>query len=111
VGVRADFPEPMTDEQWEERDRLDDAECYAGDALKKTGVALIYTAPTTFAGIVTAIGYLRKQMRDDGTYMPFDIEFEFDDGPGDGGVVLAWIDVWLDTIAAAVAALDKAVRS
>jgi hypothetical protein len=115
VGVRADVPEgpePMTDEQWEERDQLDYAECDARDALNKTGVALINAAPTTFAGIVTAIGYLQRQMRDDGTFMPFDIEFEFDDGyAGDGGVVLAWIDTWLDTLADAVGALDKAVQS
>jgi hypothetical protein len=41
--------------------------------------------------------------------MPYDIEFQFDDlYAGDGGVVLAWIDVWLDTIAGAVSALDRA---
>jgi hypothetical protein len=50
---------------------------------------------------------MRKQMRTDGTYMPYDIEFQFDDlYAGDGGVVLAWINVWLDTIARAVASID-----
>jgi hypothetical protein len=55
---------------------------------------------------------MQRQMRDDGTFMPSDIELEFDDGyTGDGGVVLGWIDVFLDTIACATATLDKAVQS
>jgi hypothetical protein len=98
----------MTDEQWEQRDDLDDAVEDARDILEKTGVDLISTAPTTLAGIVTAIRYMQRQMRDDGTFMPFDIKFDFDAGyEGDGGVVLAWIDVWLNTIADAVAAIAE----
>ena len=55
---------------------------------------------------------MQRQMRTDGTYMPYDIEFEFDDlYAGDGGVVLAWIDVWLDTLAGAVAELDRAGKA
>ena len=41
VGVRADFPDgpkPMTDEQWEERDRLDDAQKDAREPLVDAGV-------------------------------------------------------------------------
>jgi hypothetical protein len=93
VDVRADFPEgyePLTDEQWEQRDELDETLDDAREALVEAGAALIDIAPTTAAGIVAAIRYIQKQTRDDGTFMPFDIEFEFDDGyAGDGGVVLA----------------------
>jgi hypothetical protein len=117
VDVRAAFPEfsrPMTEETREERDILDDAVDDARDPLKKAGADLINTAPTTRAGIVTAIQYMQRQMRDDGTFMPYDIPFEFDVGyEGDGGAVLGWIDVFLNTIAVAVSELDagKAVQS
>ena len=104
----------MTDEQWEQRDALDDAVDEARVILQQAGLDLINTAPTTATGIATAIRYMQRQMRTDGTYMPYDIEFEFDDGyTGDGGVVLAWIDAWLDTLADAVefGRAGKAVQS
>jgi hypothetical protein len=112
IDVRAVFPEsadPMTDEQWEQHDLLDEAVEDARGTLEKAGVDLIHTAPTTAAGVVAAIRYMRKQMRTDGTYMPYDIELKFDDlYAGDGAVVLAWIDAWLDTLADAAAELDRA---
>jgi hypothetical protein len=118
IDVRAEFPEglaPMTDEQREQRDLLDEVVKDARGTLEKAGGDLIHTAPTTAAGVVAAIRYMQKQMRTDGTYMPYDIEFQFDDlYEGDGGVVLGWIDVWLDTFADAAAELDgagKAVQS
>ena len=81
----------------------------ARDPLEKAGLDLINTAPTTATGITTAIRYMQRQMRTDGTYMPYDIEFEFDDlYEGDRGVVLAWIDVFFNTIADAA---GKAVQS
>jgi hypothetical protein len=112
IDVRAEFPEgphPMTDEQWEKRDALDDAVDEARVILQQAGLELINTAPTTATGIATAIRYMQRQMRTDGTYMPYDIEFEFDDlYEGDRGVVLAWIDVFFNTIADAA---GKAVQS
>ena len=70
------------------------------------------TEPITHAGIVAAIRYIRIQMRDDGTVMPHGLEFEFNSGSeGDGGETLGWVDAFLDTIASATAALDKAVLS
>jgi hypothetical protein len=105
VDVRSRFEDlTMTADQRRQRDALDDAVADARDALDKTSVALINTGPTTFAGIVTALQYLRRQMRDDGTYMPYDIEFEFDEGyeGGDGAVVFGWIDASLDTIVEAL---------
>jgi hypothetical protein len=113
VDVRSVFPdssEPMTDERVQ-RNELDDTVEEASVTLRKTGVDLIDTAPTTLDGIAVAIAYMQRQMRDDGTFMPYDIEFVFDDGYfGDGGIVLGWIDRWLNTIAGAVSALGK-VRS
>jgi hypothetical protein len=115
VGVRADFPEsadPMTDAQWEERDRLDDAEEDAREPLAAAGVDLVTTAPTTHAGIIAAISYIRTQMRND-AFMPWEVEFEFefDEGcPGDAQT-LKWIDAFLSTIADAAAALAEPVQS
>ena len=56
VDVRSVFPEgpePMTDELWEQRCILDEAVDDARDVLKKTGVDLISTMPTTVGGIVS----------------------------------------------------------
>jgi hypothetical protein len=119
VDVRACFPEgpaPMTDEAWEERCRLDDAEEDARDPLVDAGVDLVRTAPTTLAGIIAAVSYIRTQMRNDGTYMPYasEVEFDFEYAElyvGDSLDAFVWIDAFLDTIADAAAALDKAVQS
>ena len=115
IEVWAAFPEPagpMTDDDWEQRDTLDDAVDDARDALEETGADLVNTAPTTLAGIVTAIRYMQTQMRNDGAFMPYEIDFHFDPGyPGDGAIVLGWIDAFLDTLADATAALDMAVQS
>jgi hypothetical protein len=117
VGVRADFhegPAPMTDDLWEERCRLEDAEEDAREPLLDAGVDLVATKPTTLAGIVAAVSYMRKQMRDDGTYMPWEagFEFEYAEGcAGDSRHTMGWIDAFLDTVADAAGALDKAVQS
>jgi hypothetical protein len=105
VDARSHFEDlKMTAEQRRQRDALDDAVADARDTLDEASVALINTGPTSFAGIVTMLQYLRRQMRDDGTYMPYDIEFEFDEGNegGDGAVVFGWIDASLDTIVEAL---------
>jgi hypothetical protein len=112
VDVRSVFPEgpePQTDEQREQRDILDEAVDEARYALDKTGVDLIRTVPTTAGGIASAVAYIQRQMRDDGTFMPFDIEFHYDVGyEGDSAVVLGWIDAFLNTIAGAVSEFDPA---
>jgi hypothetical protein len=119
VGVRASFPEgpePMTDEQWEERDRLDDAEEDAREPLVNAGVDLVATKPTTLAGIIAAISYIRTQMRDDGTYMPFTAEFESgfeytELCAGDSRDTMGWIDAFLHTFATAASAIAEPVQS
>jgi hypothetical protein len=112
LETRPEFPEPLTTEQREQCRLFDDAEADARDALSEAGHCLIETVPTTIAGITTAIAYIQRQMRDDGTFMPFDIEFQFDEGyEGDGGQVLAWIDAFLGTMAVAVSELDRAGKA
>jgi hypothetical protein len=100
VNVRADYDEADVDET----ERLQDAVDNAWELCVQAGVDLINTGPTTLAGIVAAIGYLRIQMSDDGTYMPR--HFVLDTG-GDAQETTGWIDAFLDTIADAVAALDQ----
>jgi hypothetical protein len=107
VDVRAHFNDlTMTVEQRRQRDLLDDAVEDAWEPCAQAGVGLINTKPTTLAGIVAAIKYIRLQMSDDGTYMPQ--SFVLDTG-GDSQTTMGWIDAFLDTIA--TAALDKAVLS
>jgi hypothetical protein len=112
VDVRSVFPEgpePMTDERWEQRRILDEAVDEARDVLDKAGVDLISTMPTTVRGIVSAIAYIQRQMRDDGTFMPFDVEFHYDVGyESDSAVVFGWLDAFLNTIAGAVSEFDPA---
>jgi hypothetical protein len=113
VDVRSNFNDlTMTDEQREQRDELDDAVDDAWEPCEQASVDLITTEPTTRTGIITAIRYIQIQMRDDGTYMSQDVEFEYSEGSeGDSRAAMGWIDAFLDTIAAATAALDKAVQS
>ena len=83
--------------------------------MDQTGRDLVATGPTTPAGIIAAIRYIQVQMRDDGTYMPQGIEFEYsEDSPGDSREAMGWINAFLDTIADAATKLDqtgKAVQS
>ena len=71
--------------------------------------SLLDTAPTTPAGINPAIRYIQIQMRDDGTYMPQDVEWEYAEGTcGDSQATMSWINAFLHTIAEATAELGKA---
>jgi hypothetical protein len=107
VTIRADFPDlHMNDEQAEQCKLLDETEDAAWESCEQAGIDLIGTKPATLAGIIAAIRYVRIQMRDDGTFMPHGLEFEFDSGSeGDGGETLGWVDAFLETIASATAAL------
>jgi hypothetical protein len=107
VDVRSNFNDlHMTDEQWEQRGELDDAVEDAWRPCEQAGIDLVNTEPTTQAGIIAAIAYIRIQMLDDGIYMPHGMEFEFNPGnEGDAKETMAWIDAFLHTIARATAAL------
>jgi hypothetical protein len=116
VDVRSHFNDlDMTDEQREQRDLLDDAVEDAWEPCEQAGVDLITTKPITPAGIITAIRYIQIQMRDDGTYMPQGVEFEYTEGSaGDSRAAMGWIDAFLETLADAATELDlsgKAVQS
>jgi hypothetical protein len=106
ADVRSHFNDlHMTAEQRDQRDELDDALDGARALCDQAGIELINTAPTTLAGIVAAIGYIRIQMRDDGTFMPHHLVL---DTGGDAQETMGWIDAFLATIANA-AAPGKAV--
>jgi hypothetical protein len=114
VTMRSRFRDgpKMNAEQRRQCQLLDDAEADAWEPCEQTGFELVTTKPTTHAGMVAAIRYIRIQMRDDGTFMPHGLEFEFNSGSeGDGGETLGWVDAFLDTLTSATAALDKAVQS
>jgi hypothetical protein len=113
VDVRADFNDmDMTDEQREQLDKLVEAVDEAWEAVDQAGLDLITTGPTTPAGIITAVRYIQVQMRDDGTYMPQDIEFEYSEGcGGDSLAAMGWINAFLDTIAAASTKLEQAGKA
>jgi hypothetical protein len=104
MSVRARYDEADDDET----QRLQDAADEAWEPCEGAAFDLLNTTPTTLAGIVTAIRYIIVQMSDDGTFMPHHIEY---DNGGDAQDTMGWIDAFLDTIADAAAALDKAVQS
>jgi hypothetical protein len=112
VDVRAAFPEgraPLTDDEREQCDLLDDAVAAARDTLEQTGVDLINTAPTTLAGIARALNYIREQMlQEDGIYMPSGLRLADDT---DGEYPVAWIEAFLDTIEHAARELDRAGKA
>jgi hypothetical protein len=109
VDVRSNFEDlDMTEERREQRDELDDAVEDAWMPCRQAGLDLINTEPTTLAGIVASIQYIRLQMRDDGTYMPHHLRL---DTGGDAQDTMGWIDAFLGTIANTAAALGKAVQA
>jgi hypothetical protein len=114
VTARSGFNDlDMTDEQARQCDLLEDAEDAAWEACDQAGIDLVTTEPTTPAGIIAAIRYVQIQIRDD-IYMPRSMPDQLSNGvkyEGDSPVTLAWVDAYLDTIASATAALDKAVQS
>jgi hypothetical protein len=87
--------------------KLNDAVDEAHLPLEAAAVDLFNTAPTTHAGIVTALFYMRIQHRNDGKHM---IQGWLEDE--DGERYIDWRDAWLETLTQAVLQLDDAaVRS
>jgi hypothetical protein len=113
ASARSDFADlTMTAEQRRQCDELDDAIENTWRPCERAGVDLINTTPTTLAGIVAAIRYIKIQMKDDGTYMPRRIIFAYSPGyEADAKETLGWIDAFLDTIVIATDALGDVVTS
>jgi hypothetical protein len=107
ITIRAKFQD-ASDESKEQADKLQEAADEAWGSCEQAAIDLINTEPTTLAGIVAAIRYCIRQMADDGTFMPHGIEY---DNGGDAQETMGWIDAWLDTLADAVAELDRAGKA
>jgi hypothetical protein len=85
---------------------LDDATDAAGLPLEAAGIDLFNTAPTTHAGIIAALRYMRIQHEGDGEHM---IQGWHEDE--DGERFIDWRNAWLETLIDAVDELGKAVQS
>ena len=85
---------------------LNDATDAAGLPLEAAAMDLFDTAPTTHAGIIAALRYMRIQHGNDGEHM---IQGWLEDE--DGERYIDWRDAWLDTLIESVDALGKAVLS
>jgi hypothetical protein len=91
VDVRASYDE--RDES--EVERMDAAVDVARERCTETAVDLINTSPTTIAGAVSALRYIRQQLKDDGEYIPHNLIHE---SPGDARDTIGWIDAFLETV-------------
>ena len=109
AAQRAGFEDlDMNTEQAKQCGLLDEALEVAWVPCEQAGIDLITTEPTTLAGITAAIQYIRIQTRNNGTFMPYHIKFEWDRGyEADGRETLGWLATFLDTIASATAALGN----
>jgi len=97
----------LTEEEKAHVRKLNDAVDEAHLPLEAAAVDLFNTEPTTLAGIVTALFYMRIQHRNDGEHM---IEGWLDDEYSEQ--YIDWRDAWLETLIQAVLHLDDAaVRS
>ena len=85
---------------------LDDATDAAGLPLEAAAMDLFDTVPTTNAGIIAALRYMRIQHGNDGEHM---IQGWHEDE--DGERFIDWRDAWLETLIEAVDELGKAVQS
>ena len=93
----------LTEEEKAHVLKLNDAVDEAHLPLEAAAMDLFDTAPTTRAGIITALFYMRIQHRNDGEHM---IQGRFEDE--DGECYIDWRDAWLETLMQAVVLLDEA---
>jgi hypothetical protein len=97
----------LTEEEKAHVLRLNDAVDEAGLPLEAAAIDLFNTEPTTCAGIIAALFYMRIQHRNDGEHM---VQGWLEDE--DGERYIDWRDAWLETLMQAVLQLDDAaVRS
>jgi hypothetical protein len=94
-GRFPDFRTRMNDEQKKQLELLDEAVEAGRPLCVEAARDLIYTEPTTMAGIIAAIQYIQIHVHNGGEFMPRDIE---SDSPAE----LAWIQVFLEAIADAL---------
>jgi hypothetical protein len=93
----------LTEEEKAHVRKLNDAVDEAHLPLEAAAENLINTAPTTHAGIITALFYMRIQHRNDGNHM---IQGWLEDE--DSERYIDWRDAWLETLIQAVLQLDDA---
>jgi hypothetical protein len=97
----------LTEEEKAHVLKLNDAVDEAHLPLEAAAMDLFNTEPTTHAGIICALFYMRIQHRNDGEHM---IQGRLEDE--DGERYIDWRDAWLETLTQAVLQLeDAAVRS
>jgi hypothetical protein len=97
----------LTEEEEAHVLKLNDAVDEAHLPLEAAAMDLFNTEPTTCAGIIAALFYMRIQHRNDGEHM---IQGRLEDE--DGERYIDWRDAWLETLTQAVVQLDDAaVRS
>jgi hypothetical protein len=97
----------LTEEEKAHVLKLNDAVDEAHLPLEAAAMDLFNTEPTTHAGIICALSYMRIQHRNDGEHM---IQGWLEDE--DGEHYIDWRDAWLETLTQAVLQLgDAAVLS
>jgi hypothetical protein len=101
-GRCKDFGEMTEDEKAHVR-KLNDAVDEAHLPLEAAAENLINTAPTTHAGVIAALFYMRIQHRNDGEHM---VQGWMEDE--DGERYIDWCDAWLETLIQAVMQLEGA---
>jgi hypothetical protein len=103
--VRANFNDfgEMTEQEKAQLRQFNDATDAAHLPLEAAALDLFNTEPTTHAGIITALFYMRIQHRNDGEHM---IRGSFEDE--DGERYIDWRDAWLETLIQAILQLDNA---
>jgi hypothetical protein len=103
--LRADCEDfgTLTEEEEVRVNELDDATDAAYPPLEAAAMDLFDTEPTTLAGIITALCYMRTQHRKGGEHMARG-SFEDEDGES----YTDWRDAWLETLTQAVLQLDDA---
>ena len=93
----------LTEEEKAHVRKLNDAVDEAHLPLEAAAVDLFNTEPTTHAGIIAALFYMRIQHRNDGEHM---IEGWLEDE--DSEQYIDWRDAWFETLIQAVLQLDDA---
>ena len=101
-GACKDFG-TLTEEERARVRELNDLVDAAALPLEAAAIDLFNTEPTTRAGVIAALSYMRIQHRNEGEHM---VRGLFEDE--DGERYIDWCDAWLETIIQAVLQLNDA---